>query len=300
MARLTDNPQAGEETESQVDNDPTGEPAFPDLQSLDHIGLLLKTVETELIPRLFVSHMMDVPVCSPLVENRATYPVSGPWSSQIAIESFALLCINNDPAMLDRRVTDLLAQGVSLESIFLHLLAPVARHLGDLWSDDKLSFVDVHLGLCRLHQLICECEAIGYRSENMPVLDQSILLTCVPGDEHTFGITMVADFFRRYGWQVSNLCGLDVDFLMTRVSSTYYSAVGFSLHSEVHYASLEAIIKQVRHRAKNPDLIILVGGDFFICNPGKVNDIGADVFASDGHQAVLMANNASKRAGTSL
>lgn len=261
------------------------------------IELLLKTVESELIPRLFVNHMMDVPATSPLVEHRSTVPEPGEWSNDERVAEFAAMCIANDPSTLDQHVTDLLAQGVSLESIFLYLLAPVARHLGDRWTDDELSFVDVHLGLCRLHQLICECEAIGYRSENVSLPGESILLTCAPGENHTFGVTMVADFFRRYGWQVSNLCGLDTDFLIARLASTHYSAVGFSLHNEYNYQALSDLIKQVKDESINKDLVIMVGGDFFIRNPSKVEVVGADIFATDGRQAVLKASEASKKRG---
>ncbi len=259
------------------------------------IELLLKTVESELIPRLFVNHMMDVPATSPLVENRSTVPEPGDWSADECISEFADMCIANDPSLLDQHVTDLLAQGVTLESIFLYLLAPVARHLGDRWTDDELSFVDVHLGLCRLHQLICECEAIGYRSENVSLPGESILLTCAPGENHTFGVTMVADFFRRYGWQVSNLCGLDTDFLIARLASTHYSAVGFSLHNEYNYQGLADLIQHVKDESINRELVIMVGGDFFIRNPNKVDLIGADIFATDGRQAVLKASEVSKK-----
>ena len=259
------------------------------------IELLLKTVESELIPRLFVNHMMDVPASSPLVENRATEPAPGPWGSDERVAEFAGLCIGSDPEILDQHVTDLLAQGVSLESIFLYLLAPSAKYLGDRWSDDVLSFVDVHLGLCRLHQLICECEAIGYRSENVRVPGESILLTCAPGENHTFGVTMVADFFRRYGWQVSNLCGLDRDFLIARLQSTFYSAVGFSLHNEYNYDALADIIKEVKASSTNGQLLVMVGGDYFIRNPQQVEAIGADIFAIDGRQAVLKATEAAKK-----
>lgn len=258
------------------------------------IELLLKTVESELIPRLFVNHMMDVPSTSPLVENRSTEPEPGEWSSDANVSTFAGMCISNDPERLDQHVTDLLAQGVTLESIFLFLLAPAARHLGDGWIADQLSFVDVHLGLCRLHQLICECETIGYRSENLTLAGESVLLTCAPGENHTFGVTMVADFFRRYGWQVSNLCGLDTDFLIARLASTHYTAVGFSLHNEYNYSALASIIRQVKEESCNKDLFVMVGGDYFIRNPNKVEMIGAEVFATDGRQAVLKATEVSK------
>lgn len=258
------------------------------------IELLLKTVETELIPRLFVNHMMDIPATSPLVENSASEPARGPWCSDDAIREFAELCVNNDPGKIDEQVTDMLAKGVTLESIFLFLLEPVARHLGDRWLEDDISFLDVHMGLTRLHQLICECESIGYQSENQPLPNQSILLTCAPGEDHTFGLTMVADFFRRYGWQVSNLCGLDDDFLMARLHSTHYSAVGFSLHHEANYDGLKKIVKQVRAKSNNKELVVMVGGDYFIRNPESVELIGADIFATNGKDAVMKATSACK------
>lgn len=273
-----------------VCSDPKETPAV--LSQPSQIELLLKTVESELIPRLFVNHLMDVPVTSPLIENCASEPQSGPWSTSEEISVFAELCIGDNRTQLDQHVTDLLARGVTLESIFLHLLSPVARFLGDQWLCDKLTFVDVHLGLCRLHQLICECEAIGYRSENMPLLDTSILLGAAPGEDHIFGITMVADFFRRYGWRVSNLCGLEPDFLLARLASTSYSVVGFSLHSERNFDGLKKIIKEVRSVAINPDIVVMVGGDYFIRETSQVSEVGADLFCMDGHQAVLHAINA--------
>jgi len=265
------------------------------LTAPSQIELLLKTVETELIPRLFVSHFMDVPATSPLVENLSTEPATGPWGSEQCIAEFAQLCIGGEPEKLDKHVTDLLATGVTLESIFLYLLAPTANYLGDQWLSDKLSFVDVHLGLCRLHQLICECETIGYRSANGRLPDKSILLSCAPGDDHTFGVTMVADFFRRYGWRVSNLCGLDTNFLVARLASTHYSAIGFSLHNEYNYEPLTELIRQVRASSVNSELLVMVGGDYFIRNPDAVNAVGADIFATDGREAVLRANKATER-----
>jgi len=261
------------------------------------IELLLKTVESELIPRLFVSHLMDIPATSPLVENSSSEPTSGPWCSDENIREFANLCIANNPQLIDQHITDLLARSITLESVFLHLLEPTARYLGDLWLSDDLSFVDVHLGLCRLHQLICECETIGYASENISSHGHSVLLSCAPRENHTFGVTMVADFFRRYGWQVSNFCGLDTDFMMARLSSTYYSVVGFSLHNDYNYNKLEETIAQVKDCAINRELIIMVGGDHFMRNPGNVEKIGADIFATNGKEAVLKANSASKIRG---
>lgn len=239
--------------------------------------------------------MMDVPIIAPLVQNRTTDPPLGLWASQNNIESFAILCIENKPRKLDQYVADLLTQGAPLEDLFLYLLAPAARHMGELWRIDHLSFVDVQLGLCRLHQLVCECESIGYWSENVRRSNHSILLTCVPGEDHTFGIAMVADFFRRYGWQVSNLSGLDKSLLFSKLASTHFNAIGFSLHNDMSYGVLKALIDEVRLKSVSENLIILVGGDFFVRNPHKVDDVGADFFANDGKQAVLRTISAANQ-----
>lgn len=307
MAQHPENPKVG--AERQVDLDPgldtdldeavdfLSDSIVPVVEPPTQIELLLKTVETELIPRLFVNHMMDVPASSPLVENSASEPQVGPWCSDQAISDFADLCVGNDPGTIDENITDLLARGVTLESIFLYLLEPVARHLGARWETDEMSFMDVHLGLTRLHQLICECESIGYHAENVPLPNHSILLTCAPGENHTFGLTMVADFFRRYGWRVSNLCGLDNDFLLARLKSTHYSAVGFSLHHERSFASLKEIIRKVRASTKNREVVVMVGGDYFIKRPESVKTVGADIYAGNGREAVLKATSACKIRG---
>ena len=262
------------------------------LDEPDQIELLLRTVESELIPRLFVNHLMDVPSNSPLIENHSVEPTTGEWSAGDKVALFAQMCINDDSKALDEHITDLLAQGVSLESLFLNLLTPAARHLGDSWSTDKLSFIDVQLGLCRLHRLVCECETIGYHAENSGLPLSSILLSSTPGENHTFGIAMVCDFFRRYGWRVSNLCGLGADFILTRIASTNYSAVGFSLHNEYCYDDLANLIKDVKSVSKNPGIVVMVGGDYFTRYPNKVRLIGADFYASDGRRAVLKATKA--------
>ena len=190
--------------------------------------------------------------------------------------------------MLNRCVSELLSRDIGLDAVYLHLIAPVARHLGDQWSADELSFVDVQLGLCRLHRLVCECGPVGFQREGGGGAF-SILLSTVPGDQHTFGVTLAADFFRRYGWQVSNLAGLDRDFLLERVAATEYSAVGFSLHNVDFADSLPALIRTIRKRSRNRDVLVLVGGDYFVRHPEAAEEVGADLTAGDAHRAVAAA-----------
>lgn len=295
MARIRKLSKVGNSADLKQGTEPAVDQSESDQDVLSKIGLLLETVESELVPRLLINQTNYLPVASSLLSNPAVDPQPGSRCTQDKIESLTNLCIDSEPRKLDQYIADLLTQGIKLESIYLYLLAPTARQLGELWSSDHLSFVDVQLGLSRLHQLICECDAVGYCSDNIPMTQQSILLTCAPGESHTFGITMVADFFRRYGWRVSNFCGHEKGFLLARLASTQYTAVGFSLHNDISYQVLKSLVREVRRKSISKDLMVLVGGDFFVRNPDKVDDVGADLFARDARQAVLQACSLSKQ-----
>ena len=47
-------------------------------------------------------------------------------------------------------------RGASVETLYLDLLAPTARHLGDLWDADVCDFTEVTVGLGRLQQVLHE------------------------------------------------------------------------------------------------------------------------------------------------
>ena len=242
---------------------------------------LLSAVENELIPRLLVQHSDEVHGAVTALPA----PATGPWASDVEVRRFAEQCIDDAGDLLNRRVSELVSRGVGLDAVYLHLIAPAARWLGDAWTSDDLSFVDVQLGLCRLHRLVCECGPIGFQRDGGGDA-WSILLSTVPGDQHTFGVTLAADFFRRHGWRVSNLAGLQRDFLLERIAATEYSAVGFSLHNEDFLDALPALIATVRRRSRNPDVLVMVGGDYFVRHPAEAARHGADLTAVDAHRAV--------------
>ncbi len=274
--------------DSDADDKPSGEKPTR-LDDWQHVEVpvesLLRTLEDELIPRLLVSHPFREPV-SPAIEGGCSELPTGPWASSANIRTLADWCIEQDSEAVNAEVADLLGRGVSLESIYLHLVAPAARALGERWNTDEASFADVSLGLCCLHRLLCDCESVGFHRASTPE-SYSILLTSTPGDQHTFGVAMAADFFRRYGWQVSNLCGLDAGFIVDRLRGTHYSALGLSLHSDQNLEALDRLIGQARRISCNQDILIVVGGNFFLRHPRMVKHVGADLLATDGHKAIL-------------
>ena len=271
----------------------------PELAQGLSVAQLLAAVENELIPRLMLSHAGDARAAaaeSPPAEPPVP-PERAVWAAPAEIGAFAAWCAGGEERRMSGHVSGLLARGVGLDAIYLHLLAPAARHLGEQWVRDEVSFVDVQLGLSHLHRLVCDCGSIDFHvgddaGPGPGGATRSILLAAAPGEMHTFGVTLAAEFFRRHGWQVSNLCGLGVDFLLERVATTHYTAAGFSLHGDGCYEALAGTIRTVRERSRNDALLVLVGGDYFARHPECVRTVGADLAADDAHRAVFAAEGA--------
>jgi len=251
---------------------------------------LFDAVKSGLVPQLLRTHVPDS--IQKLNALQRSTP-GGVWSTPESIADFALWCVNHENEPIHRRLSDLLAKQIPLDSIYLHLLQPAARYLGDQWLADQLSFVDVKIGLCRLHGLLRECEGIAFSFENV-TLDNggndhqySIMLSNTPGDQHSFGVAMVSDFFRRQGWQVVNSIGQSSDEIVANVRDTSFSVCGFSLHNDGHFPVLADLIAQVRRTASNQDMMVIVGGDYFLRNPSHVVQVGADLTAADAHNTLL-------------
>jgi methanogenic corrinoid protein MtbC1 len=247
------------------------------------VALLARALETEVIPRLLLSrqeasepaHILEASQLGPTAED---------------VESVTRLAMQGDLAGATAFLRGLCARGVPLERIYLQLLAPVARHLGELWSADRCDFATVTIGLCCLQQLVLEnSQSFGPRPGRHGSVERRILLAPVPGEQHSFGLLMVGEFFRRQGWDVSSGTGASVRELVAMLRKQWFGMVGFSLACDSRLDILSALIRDIRRTSRNPRIGILVGGKAFIDCPELAALVGADATATDGQQAVLKA-----------
>ena len=117
----------------------------------------------------------------------------------------------------------------------------------------------------------------------------SVLLLPSPGEQHTFGLVMVGEFFRRAGWDVSGGAWTTGADAATLVGAEWFDAVGFSLGAEIHLEALAESIRAVRQASSNPDVVVLVGGPLFGECPEYVQQVGADGMTIDGRDAPALA-----------
>lgn len=119
------------------------------------------------------------------------------------------------------------AEGAPPEAIYLKYLAAAARMLGDWWNEDRADFVQVTVGTGRMFAIMRGMKHLFVPAFDAP--EKSAIFASVPGEDHTFGIRMAADLFRKEGWEISLKIGLDHDELVAEIERTPSSIIGLSL-----------------------------------------------------------------------
>jgi methanogenic corrinoid protein MtbC1 len=245
---------------------------------------LARMIEQEIIPRLMLAHRaLPDPV---LRQAGPAYAIGAD-----EVKQFAKLVLSHEEDVAFGAVQSLRARDVSIERIYLDLLAPTARYLGELWEEDLCNFTDVTVGLGRLQRVLRELSPELGKSVDHPEHGRRVLLLPCPGEQHTFGLVMVAEFFRMASWDVTGgAWAADTD-AAALVESEWFDVVGFSLGAAVHLSALTDSVRRVRSATCNRDLIILVGGPLFGVHPEFVAQVGADGMSIDGHEAPVLAES---------
>ena len=255
------------------------------LEPPDHSGLRLRSpllshaIERRILPQLLRLHP----------QRRKTIAIAT-VTETLAVAAYAASC---DQASLSFALERMLASGATPEAVCLGVLAPAARHLGELWEEDELDFVQVTIGVQRLqhalHMLIPgHAEGRPTRSRTAPA-QRRILVIPVPGSEHSFGVSMVARFFRNAGWDVHSGLSPNLDDVACLMRTTYFDIVGISASCDLHIEPLSRTLRTIRQHSCNPEIGTMVGGPLFAAHPELAVQLGADSTAQDAAQAPLQA-----------
>lgn len=241
---------------------------------------LASLVEGEIIPRLMLVHgqVGAAPKSRDVVEL-------GPETT----EKFALYTLSTSHESLLAIIGGLLQQGVSMEAIYLDLLGPTARRLGEFWSDDQVSFADVTIALGRLQQVVRELSLHDPVDEGFVSNGRAALFAPAPGEQHTFGLVIIEEFFRRSGWRTWTELSGAITEILGAVQAHRFDVFGMTASSDERLDQIAPMIMSIRGASRNRDISIMVGGRLFLERPELVARIGADAMAADAKEAVLKA-----------
>lgn len=243
---------------------------------------LLPLVETEIIPRLMMAHQ----------DQRLEAP-NAPEILERDVIAFSRALMENRMTDATDVVADLCSQGISMDRVYLNLFAPSARYLGELWEADLCTFSEVTLCLWRLQTLLYELSPAFHSSATpakiAPNSERRILMATMPGQQHTFGLSMLSEFFRREGWVVLSIPSPKPGELQDSLSGNWFDVLALSVSTDNELPELGKSIRTARKTSRNPRLSVMVGGPLFTREPSLAATVGADGCSSDADAALALA-----------
>lgn len=240
---------------------------------------LVRVIETEVLPRLMLIHRREgeLDISDELDRAKVTEAV---------VDDFVDTIVERGADAANETILSLVADGASLDDVFLKLMAPAARRMDERWTKDELSFIDVTIGLCRLHELLRNNSVTSDPISRITGSGQpSILLSVMPGDQHVFGVQMAAELFRRDGWRVVCETTSDLNSLARILAESEFDVLGLSLANAMKAAELTKDIDILREASSNKNIKVILGGSLMGQSSEFVRPAGADLVSADASTA---------------
>lgn len=245
----------------------------------ERLSRLARAIESDVIPRLVQAH-----------RSTEALRTAAPRPTEADVQAFVADIVGDREEALAATLDRMRQRGLPVEILYLDLLAPAARHLGEMWNDDQCDFATVTVALGRLQCLLRELSPVFGTEVAHPPNGRRALFAQPRDEQHSFGLSMVAEFFRRDGWEVVGGVGGAVDDPAARTRQEWVDVVGFSIGSELRLEWLRARISAVRASSRNRHVVVLCGGPIFTLHPQWLTHVGADATALDGREAPNVAD----------
>lgn len=207
------------------------------------------------------------------------------------VASLARAAMGADQAAVLAVVNSWLSQGFALEAIYIDGVGAAARLLGQWWHEDRVSFVDVTLGAHRLQDLIFN----GYQHlkgdslANGPRHNFTVLMAKPVSSQHSLGLMVVSEIFRRHSWRVYSDAQSTPEALQQTLAGEWVDVLGISVADEQHIAVVKKLVHVSRAHSVNKHLCVMVGGPQVAQRPRLNEEVGADIACADATQATELA-----------
>jgi methanogenic corrinoid protein MtbC1 len=200
------------------------------------------------------------------------------------VERLCEALLEHDNEAAESIIIDARREGVPLETIYLGYVAATARRLGDLWNADQITFVEATLASGKLFRIVRGLRRIVANSILADRDERPAMFALVPGENHSLGIEIATDIFRRNGWEIDMMVGLDHDTLVDRADKRHYRAIVLVANSDNLIGSLTQLVLALR--ISHPLAHIVVAGNIVDLHPEIETLVGADDVIKDIETAV--------------
>lgn len=164
-------------------------------------------------------------------------------------------------------------KGKTPETICLGYIATAARRLGECWTTDSLGFLDVTLGMVRLHSMQREM-LIDLVPRGVEPTGLKALFAPAPTETHVLGVVMAAGFFRRAGWSVDINLEPEGDAIVEAAEAGKYDLIGLSAGCRAVLPELRAMVPRLKGIVPRPRIVL--GGYVTELEPGIASSLELD------------------------
>jgi methanogenic corrinoid protein MtbC1 len=274
--------------------DPRADRGFKAEQDVSHAGFELSEIVES--GRLDTGDAADLPPrmvadewARHTIERKRTRLLQVSALQRERIEEFVEMLFDEDSDRCRDMMDEALAEHEDIQKVVDVLLEPAARVVGENWCTDECDFLKVTLAVSRMQRLFRRMTSKNPPTA-LPDLSRCALLTPAPGEQHTFGLCVVDDAFRRAGWEVDS-CLCDEEAEMFRlIALNHYQIVGVSISVERLLPDLLDVSQKLRARSRNRSIVLIAGGSMVMQNPQGAIDAGFDLLGVDAVSAVALAD----------
>lgn len=256
--------------------EPLNEPVFDDAEYTKaeyQFRLVAKELPQQAVDEVAREVVRRLAFRMPKIEQKKDFPTD----AEIANLCDALL--SDDARAADRIILAARQDGVPVEVLYLGYVASAARHLGAMWDADKISFAEVTLACGKLFQIIRGLRHIVAPSITGNRQAHPAMFALVPGETHTLGTEIATDVFRRNGWEIDMMIGLDHDALLDRADLRSYRMIVLVANTDALIARLTRLVLALR--ISHPLATIIVAGHIVDHHPDICTLVGADDVIKD-------------------
>jgi len=202
-------------------------------------------------------------------------------------EAYLRAVLAGDRKVASRLVTDAIAGGVSLHDIYLHVFQSAQHEIGRLWQRNEIGVADEHLATAITQMIMSQLYPMLFSG---PRRQRTFVSACVGGELHEIGARMVADFFEMDGWKTYYLgANTPLSGIVKMICERKADIAGISVTISFNLDAAKQVIRAIREETGCRDTKVIVGGYPFAVAPELWKTIGADGYATNAAEAILLA-----------
>jgi len=196
--------------------------------------------------------------------------------------------ISTDVSACHTVLTRLRDSGIGADEIIDTVIPGAARLLGERWFADEISFADVTIGAARLQESVralASRDDMKKRQVSNDPEGHKVLLVLPRGEDHSLGVIVLADQFRRLGYRVTVAVDQHPRQIVDLIQKDRVAMVGISVSGRRTLASAKDMVEKIRASVTRFVPIVL-GGPYAMTHSESLSVTQADHVVVDAPAAL--------------